>query len=83
MTNSGTGEYIFKEVSEEGGRIAMTTAMRLQKDGIRKGIQKGIQKGKIEDAKKMIQKRYSTTEIADITGLEIEKIEALRAELKM
>ena len=45
---------------------------------INEGMAKGIEKGKIEVVKKSIQKGLDNETIADITGLAIEKIEAIR-----
>ena len=59
---------IVDKISKQGGRLAMTTAMKLREEG------------KIETAKNMIKKGYSIEEICDITGLEREKIEKLMEE---
>ena len=64
------------KISKEGGELAMTTAMKLKEEGIKEGKKAG----KIEDAKKMIKKGYSVEEICDITGLEREEIETLKAQ---
>jgi predicted transposase/invertase (TIGR01784 family) len=80
-TNEIKTEKIIKianKISKEGGRLAMTTAMKLQEEGIKKGIKEG----KMEDAKNMIKKGYSIEEICEITGLEREKIEKLKRESK-
>lgn len=45
---------------------------------INEGMAKGIEKGKVEVVKKSIQKGLDNKIIADITGITIEKIEAIR-----
>ncbi len=47
------------------------------KKGMQKGIQKGIHEARIETAKKLKAKGFSTQEIADLTGLTAEEIEKL------
>ncbi len=47
-----------------------------------KGMEKGIEKEKIQTAKAAIGRGLPTDIIADITGLTIEKIEALQKEMK-
>jgi predicted transposase/invertase (TIGR01784 family) len=72
-TNEIKTEKIIKivnSISKEGGKLAMTTAMRLEEEGIKKG--------KLETARNMIKKGYSIEEICEITGLEREKIEKLK-----
>ena len=46
--------------------------------GIQQGIEQGIQQGVYLVAKKMIASGLSSSEIASITGLTIEQIEALK-----
>jgi predicted transposase/invertase (TIGR01784 family) len=48
------------------------------KQGIEQGIEQGIQQGVYLVAKKMIASGLSSSEIASITGLTIEQIEALK-----
>ncbi|WPX08791.1 RpnC/YadD family protein [Anaerocellum danielii] len=50
--------------------------------GIQQGLQQGFEQGKIETAEKMILKGYNDEEIADITGLSLEKIQEIRARLR-
>jgi predicted transposase/invertase (TIGR01784 family) len=80
-TNEIKTEKIIKivnKISEEGGKLAMTTAMRLREEG----KIEGKLEEKIETAKNMIKKGYSIEEICEITGLEREKIEKLKRESK-
>ena len=48
-----------------------------RKEGIAIGRSEGQVQAKIENARKMLVRNYPLTEIADITGLPIEKIEEL------
>ena len=48
----------------------MITAMKLREEGIKEG--------KIEDAKRMIEKKMNIDLIAEITGLSREEIEKLK-----
>ena len=52
-----------------------------RKKGIEQGIKKGISKGKEEIVKKLIEKKMSIEDIAEITGLSIERIEQLKLEI--
>ncbi|SFF61476.1 Rpn family recombination-promoting nuclease/putative transposase [Thermoflexibacter ruber] len=53
-----------------------------EKIGIEKGEKIGIEKEKIEIAKNMIRKGFDNETIAEVTGLSIEQIEALRKEVR-
>ena len=83
-----------RQLSEKGGKIAMTTAEKLRKEGrkegiqegMQKGIQEGMQKGKQEGkqetqhqtALKMIEKGADDEFIKECTGLSQETIDKLR-----
>jgi predicted transposase/invertase (TIGR01784 family) len=58
-----------KEISKKGGKAAMTLATKIE--------ERGKLKGKIEDAKKMLEKKYNVEDIMEITGLSREYIEKL------
>lgn len=58
------------QISQKGGEIAMTTAMKLKEEGIKEG--------KIEDARKMLVKGYPVDDIVSITGLSRKEVEALK-----
>ena len=45
--------------------------------GMAKGIEEGIEKTRLENAKKMLVKGFSVSDIADITGLSVEEINSL------
>ena len=86
-TNEIKPEKIIKvvnKISKEGGRLAMTTAMRLREEGRIDGKIEGRIEGRIEEkietAKNMIKKEYSLEEICEITGLERGKVEKLKRE---
>lgn len=64
-----------EKISSQGGEVAMNTAMELR----RQGIQEGLKRGKIEDAKKMLQKRYHIDDIMEITNLPLETLTQLIA----
>ncbi len=49
--------------------------------GMEKGIEKGIEKGKIEIIKKMLTKKIPIEEIHEMTGISIEEIKKLKAEI--
>lgn len=46
-------------------------------EGMAKGIEEGIEKTRLENAKKMLVKGFSVSDIADITGLSVEEINSL------
>jgi predicted transposase/invertase (TIGR01784 family) len=48
------------------------------RQGISEGISQGVQQTRVATASKLIQLGFASGEIADITGLGIEDIEALR-----
>jgi predicted transposase/invertase (TIGR01784 family) len=60
----------------------VSTQATLLKDaelkGVRQGISQGVQQTRVATASKLIQLGFASGEIADITGLGIEDIEALR-----
>ena len=53
----------------------MTVAEQL----IEEGKKEGIKEAKIEDARKMLIKKYPIEDIADITGLTMEEIKKLKS----
>ena len=61
-----------EEISEEEQRRIW------HKDGFTEGLNKGEQKGRsekaVEDAKRMLIKKYPMNDISEITGLPLEKI---------
>lgn len=59
-----------KEISEEGGELAMTTALKLKEEG--------KIEGRIEAALKMLEHGLDINLIADCTGLSVEEIEKLK-----
>ncbi len=63
-----------EKISEEGGQIAMTTAVRLRQEG----RQEGIEKKAMGVAKKMLVKGYPISDIAEITGLSEKQIRELK-----
>ncbi len=48
------------------------------KEGIKEGIEKGEKESKLKIAKKLLERKMSTKEIAEITGLKEEEIEKLK-----
>ncbi|MCR5762193.1 MAG: hypothetical protein K6G00_02280 [Treponema sp.] len=64
-----------EEGKKEGIRIG-------EKRGIAIGRSEGQELAKIENARKMLVRNYPLTEIADITGLPIEKIEELAKDVQ-
>ena len=67
-------------ISPEGGKIAMTTALKLREEGIAEGFEKGIEKGIKENARRMLNDGQPVAIIAKYTGLTPSEIEALREE---
>ncbi len=61
------------KISTEGGRIVMTTAMKLREEGKREG--------KIEDAKRMLSDGVSVEKTAQYTGLPLEDVKNIDIEL--
>ena len=79
-----TPENIKQKIEQtlpDGGKIIMTTAIKLinqgKELGIEQGIEQGIRKKAIIDAKKMKKKGYPIEDIIEITGLEKDEIEKL------
>ena len=75
----GDNEVLYEEV------VKMTKTLYdpvVEEKGIEKGIEKGEMKKAIETAKAAIGKGLSKEIIADITGLNIKKIEELEKEIK-
>ena len=68
--NKGTEEGL-KQGHEEG-----------LKQGHEEGLKQGQEKEKIETAKKLLKLKMTTEEIADITGLNKQKIEKIKKEMK-
>lgn len=52
------------------------------KQGHEEGLKQGQEKEKIETAKKLLKLKMTTEEIADITGLNKQKIEKIKKEMK-
>lgn len=69
-------------ISPEGGRISMTTAMKLRQEGRQEGHQEGIQEGrketKLEDARKMLENGADVEFVIKVTGLSIQEIEQIQ-----
>uniref|UniRef100_A0A7C5Z0T8 Rpn family recombination-promoting nuclease/putative transposase n=1 Tax=Caldicellulosiruptor owensensis TaxID=55205 RepID=A0A7C5Z0T8_9FIRM len=72
--------------SLRGGEKVMPLFQNLRKireelifEGLQQGLQQGFEKSKIETAERMILKGYKDEEIAEITGLSLEKVKELRA----
>jgi len=59
-----------KKVFRDGGNTMPTIA--------EKWVQDGVLKGKIEDAEKMVEEGFTNTQIRNITGLSIKKIQEIR-----
>lgn len=74
-----TGSEIMPTIAEQWIQEGEVKGME---KGIERGIEKGIEKAKVEDAQKMLAKGMSITDIHDITGLSMQKIQSLRQELK-
>ena len=72
-------ELIEKTITKETGGVLMTVAEQLIEEGKKEGIKEGIKKAKIEDARKMLIKKYPIEDIADITGLPVEEIKKLKS----
>ncbi|MEW6095119.1 MAG: transposase, partial [bacterium] len=72
-----------KRISERGGEVTMTTAMKLMEQGLQQGLQQGMQQGlqqgeyrkAVETAKAMYLEGFNIEVIAKITGLSKEEIE--------
>jgi predicted transposase/invertase (TIGR01784 family) len=80
---------VIEEVTEnyvEGSEVIMTIAEIWEAQGIEKGIEKGRQEGrqeeKLEVARNLIKISLSTEQIAEVTGLEIKRIEKLREQIE-
>jgi predicted transposase/invertase (TIGR01784 family) len=78
-------QLVLKSI-DTGSEIMPTIAEKWIQEGevkgMEKGIEKGIEKAKVEDAQKMLAKGMSITDIHDITGLSMQKIQSLHQELK-
>ena len=72
------GVQMASQIVEEYGDERAAEA--LQK-GIAQGIQQGMQQKALEDAKKMLVKNYSESDISEITGLPLEQVLELKKHL--
>ena len=81
-----TLDYAIEEATEKAVKAARQEAMQegvregMEKgieEGMKKGMEKGMEKGIVKIAEGMKKKGYSTSEIATLTGLSVEKIERL------
>jgi len=68
-----------EEISEEEQRRIW------HRDGYTEGLNKGEQKGRsekaVEDAKRMLIKKYPMNDISEITGLTLEKVQELKEKI--
>ena len=76
--NKGTEEGL-KQGHEEGLKMGREEGL---KQGHEEGLKQGQEKEKIETAKKLLKLKMTTEEIADITGLNKQKIEKIKKEMK-
>jgi predicted transposase/invertase (TIGR01784 family) len=67
--------------NKEDKSMLMQSIQKIEKRSMEKGLEKGLEKGahdaKLETAKKMLQRKYSIEEIAELTGLSIAEIKSL------
>jgi len=71
---TGLGESIFLEGVEQGIEQGMQQGMQ---QGIEQGMRQGIEQGVLMVARKMHQKGMPVSEIAEYTGVSVEKIERI------
>ena len=76
--NKGTEEGL-KQGHEEGLKQGHEEGL---KQGHEEGLKQGQEKEKIETAKKLLKLKMTTEQIADITGLNKQKIEKIKKEMK-
>lgn len=69
---------VANKVSEKGGNIVMTTAMKLKEEGIEQGIEQGERHKAIESARSMLKDGIPVQQIAKYTGLSVDEIESLK-----
>jgi len=74
-----------KEVSLERSEEIMTIAEQLIQEGMEKGmekgVEKGVEKGRLETARAALLKGADVKFVAEITGLSLETIQKLKAEI--
>jgi predicted transposase/invertase (TIGR01784 family) len=79
-----------RNVTPKRGELTMTIAEKLKEKGLKEGLKEGLNKGLMEGkkegllekayeaARKMLKKEYPLTEIAEITGLDLDTIKDLQ-----
>jgi len=83
-TSIDTNKYLetMRNISQQAEQQFVSTAMKLELQGMEKGIERGIEQGLEQGleqvALKLIKKGYDNQIIIDITNLSVEKIEQLR-----
>ena len=66
------------KIVEEYGDIRAAEAL---KQGLQQGLQQGEEKKAIETATKMLKKNYPPSDISEITGLSLEKVQELQKQI--
>ena len=56
----------------------MTYAQQLRQEGMQQGIQQGMQQEKLEIAKEMLRKGYSSDAVKELTGLSRKELNNLK-----
>ena len=85
LTQMSADEYE-RELYEirERSRLTYNTEMNeARRKGLEEGIEKGEKESKSKIAKKLLERKMSTKEIAEITGLKEEEIEKLKDNQKI
>ena len=80
LTQMSADEYE-RELYEirERSRLTYNTEMyEARRKGLEEGIEKGEKESQLKIAKKLLERKMSTQEIAEITGLKEEEIEKLK-----
>ncbi|GAB6088776.1 Rpn family recombination-promoting nuclease/putative transposase [Spirochaeta dissipatitropha] len=67
---------------QEAKSMLVETIEKVKKNWLEQGQEKGVEKKAVEDAQKMLEKKYPLSDIAEITGLSPERIAELEREIQ-
>lgn len=70
---------VFQELLEEGMEKGMEKGLEKgMEKGIQKGLEEGLEKGRREIALRLLAKNHSVAEVAELTGLSVQRVRALK-----
>ncbi len=75
-------EITLLENTREAKSMLVETIEKVKQNWLEEGVQQGVQKKAEEDARKMLAKKYPLRDIAEITGLSLQRIAELARDMK-